>query len=109
MNIDLNKRCRIEQRSTTQDSTYGTLTTTWTLLAVVWCQLQDVLPSRSESVKNGMQVAANQTRFRCRWRNDIDSSMRIIVNNVTYQIISGPAELDNRKYLECMLEKYSNG
>jgi SPP1 family predicted phage head-tail adaptor len=108
MNIDLNKRCKIEQRATTQDSTYGTLTTTWTLLAVVWCQLQDVLPSRSESVKNGMQIAANQSRFRCRWRNDIDSSMRLTVDGVNYQIIGGPAELGKREFLELMLERYSS-
>ena len=108
MNIDLNKRCRIEQRSTTQDSTYGTLTTSWTLLAVVWCQLQDVLPSRSEAVKNGMQVSANQTRFRCRWRSDIDSSMRLTVDGIIYQIVGGPAELGKREFIECMLERYSS-
>jgi SPP1 family predicted phage head-tail adaptor len=109
VNIDLNKRCRIEQKQVVQDSVYGTQTITWTLLAVVWCQLQDVLPSRSESVKNGMQIASNQTRFRCRWRNDIDSSMRLTVDGVTYQIIGGPSELGKREYVELMLERYSNG
>ena len=108
MNIDLNKRCRIEQKQVVLDPVYGTQTNAWSLLAVVWCQLQDVLPSRSESVKNGMQVAANQTRFRCRWRNDLDSSMRIVADEVTYSIIGGPSELGKREFLELMLERYSS-
>jgi head-tail adaptor len=108
MNIDLNKRARIEYKAITQDSVYGTETITWTLLAVVYCNLQDVLPSRSESVKNGMAIAANQSRFRCRFRKDIDSSMRVVIDSVVYSIIGGPAELGRAEYIELMLEKISS-
>jgi head-tail adaptor len=55
-----------------------------------------------------MAIAANQSRFRCRFRKDIDSSMRIVIDNVIYSIIGGPAELGKREYLELMLERYSS-
>lgn len=108
VNVNLNKRCRIEQKTTTTDDDYGTEVITWALLAVCWCESQDVLPSRSESVKNGLAVAANQTRIRLRYRTDIDSSMRLNIDGTTYQIIAGPAELGKHQYIELMVEKYSS-
>lgn len=111
MNIGpLDKRCRIEQKSITQDSAYGSAVATWSLLAVAHCGVQDVLPSRSESVKNGLAVAANQTRVRMRYRSDIDSTMRLIINRpepIVYQIVAGPAELGNKDGIEMVVEKYS--
>jgi len=73
-------------------------------------ELQDVLPSRSEAVKNGINIATNQTRARARWCSDIDSTMRIVVNRpgpTIYQIVSGPVEIGMKEGIEMMLEKYS--
>lgn len=109
MNVVLNKRCRIERKTVTLDSVYGSEVVVWTLLAVIWCELRDImLPSRSESIKQGLAAAANQSRFRARYRTDIDSSMRIIVDGTIYQIIGGPAEIGNHEFIECVLEKYSS-
>lgn len=63
-------------------------------------EVQDILPSRSESVKQGLAVARNQTRIRMRWRADIDSAMRFTLHgdsDVVYQIIAGPVEIGGRK------------
>lgn len=106
----LDTRCRIECPVVTKDA-YGAPVTTWTLLAVVWCSVQDVLPSRAESVRQGLTVARNQTRWRARYRTDMDSSMRIVIQRtdaVTYQIVAGPAELGDHAGIECVLEKYSS-
>lgn len=103
----LDTRIRIEYKSTTQDATYGTPVDTWTLLAVVWANVQDVLPSRSESVKQGLEVARNQTRIRYRFREDVDSSMRIVIGSRTLQIIAGPAELGRHEFSEVVCEAIS--
>jgi|SRR3990167_2872688 len=111
MKLDtLNCRGRIEYKTTTQNATYGTEVVTWALLGVRWMHLQDVLPSRSESVTQGLEVSKNQTRCRLNYCTDVDSGMRIIVNRPTpmiYQIISGPAILGDKQAIEVMLERVS--
>lgn len=107
MIIQLNKRARIEQRTVSKDATHGAAVETWSLLGVVWCSIQDVLPSRSEAVKNGLTIGTKQKRFRCRYRDDIESSMRIVVDGVAHQIVGGPAELGQREYTECVIEAYT--
>lgn len=103
----LDTRIRIEYKVTTQDADYGTPVITWTLLAVVWANVQDVMPSRSESVKQGLEVARNQTRIRWRYRQDVDSSMRVVIGSRTLQIIAGPAELGRHEYSEVVCESAS--
>jgi len=105
---DLNHRVLIERKSVTQDAQYGTETVVWATVANLWANVQDVLPSRSEAVKNGLATATSQTRIRMRFRNDLDSSMRMTINRpapVVYQIISGPAELGRREWMEFVVER----
>lgn len=117
----LDKRITIEQKSVTQDATYGTEVITWVPLAwqdgspsvaqQFWAQVSDVLPSRSEAVKQGLAMAANQTRIRIRYRSDVDSSMRITVHgesDVVYQIVGGPAMIGRKEWLEMVCERYSS-
>ena len=118
----LTRLITVERQQVVQDANYGSQVVTWVPLAVLpgsppvaerfWAEVQDALPSRSESVMQGLAVARNQTRVRIRWRNDIDSSMRITVHgdaDVIYQIVGGPAEIrGRRRMLEMMCEKYSS-
>ncbi len=112
MNIGpLNTRARIETKSVTQDANYGTEVITWGLLAVRWVGIQDVLPSRSEKVLDGLVVSANQSRLRMRYCTDVNSSMRIVINRpepTIYNIISGPAILGDKDGVEFMIEKVSS-
>lgn len=108
--MELETRCRIEYKSVTQDPIYGTQVTTWALLGVRWCNLQDTLPSRAERQISDVVAAVNTTRIRLRYCTDIDSSMRIIVNRpnpTVYHIVSGPAIIGQREWIEMMLEKVS--
>lgn len=109
----------IERKSVTQDTTYGTEIVTWVPLSTVdgqperyWAEVQDALPSRSESVTQGLQVARNQVRIRMRYRGDIDSSMRVTLFgtvNHLMQIVGGPAAIEGRKErIEIVCEKYSS-
>lgn len=106
----LDKRCLIERRGTGQDPIYGTPVNEWEPVTLAWCNLQDELPSRSESIKKGLNLAANRTRLRMRYRADLDSSMRVTLYRPTaqiYQIIGGPAELGAKDGIELLLERYS--
>lgn len=105
MNPNLDTRIRIERKIIGQDATYGTQTVTWSLLAVVWAEKRDVQPSRSEQVRQGVVQARDQTRFRFRYRDDIDSTMRILLEGETYEIVGGPAELGRREYTEVVCER----
>lgn len=107
MNVTLNKRCRIEYPVTTKDRVYGSVTTTWALKAVLWCNIQDVLPSRSEKIKSGLAIGAKQSRMRIRYRDDLDSAMRVVIDGNIFQIISDFSELGNKEFSEAMIEKYS--
>jgi head-tail adaptor len=104
------------------DANYGTANVIWVPLVKVggvaerfWAEVQDALPSRSESVTQGLEVARNQTRIRMRYRDDIDSSMRVKLhgdgNDVVYQIVGGPATVtkEGRKnMIELVCERYSS-
>ena len=117
----LDRQITVERPVKTQDATYGTDVISWVPLAVqsgspeiaarFWAEVQDGLPSRSESLAQGLVVARNLTRIRMRWRNDITSDMRVTVHGDTdtvYQIVGGPAEIEGRKErIEMMCERIS--
>ncbi len=111
MNIGpLDRRIAIESPVVVVDPDYGTQTVTWSPLAVVWANVEDVLPSRAESVKMGLAVALNQVRIRYRYRNDVNSAMRVrIVGPVerVLQIIAGPAEVGRHEFSEIVCESIS--
>ncbi len=94
------------------EGSFGPALDRWERLATFRAEVRDILPSRSEAVRQGLEVARNQSRMRMRWRNDIDSTMRVIVHgdsDVVYQIVGGPAEVGGRKrMLELVLERYSS-
>ena len=104
-------RATIQYKSSTQDSTWGTETVTWTALDTVWADVQDILPSRSEAVQQGLSIGRQQVRIRIRYRSDVTSAMRIVVHDEsdeTYQIVGGPAALGNREQLEMVCEKFTS-
>lgn len=108
MNVVLDRRCRIEYPVKTKDPVHGSVVTSWALKSVVWCSIQDVLPSRSEAVKNGVAIGAKQSRLRVRYRTDLDSSMRVILDGNIYQIISDFSEFGKKQYSEAMIERYTS-
>lgn len=120
----LDREITVEVPSTIDDPVYGPQAGPWLplvrdgvgspILAKRFpAQLQDVMPSRSEAVQQGLAIARNQTRIRMRWRDDITSAMRITVHGDTdtvYQIVGGPAAIEGRKqFLEVVCEHLSSG
>lgn len=123
----LDRQITIQRKQVTQDAHFGTEVVTWVPLAVApgqsdpsvgekfWAEIVDVLPSRAESVALGLNVARNQLRLRMRYRDDIDSSMRVLLHgdgaDQVLQIVAGPANVfkDGRKTLiEFVCERWSS-
>ncbi len=94
-----------------EDAAYGERVVRWDRLATCDVEWQPILPSRSEAVRSGLEQARNQVRVRMRWRDDIDSTMRIVLHggeDAVYQIVGGPAEIGGRmRRLEMVVERYS--
>lgn len=105
----LNRRVTILQRADAQNATYGTMSVAWVPLATVWAEVQDMLPSRAESVADGIDIARRPARVRMRYRRDVDTSMRLTVDGRTLRVIAGPAELGNRDGIELVAEELSTG
>lgn len=92
---------------------------TWALVEEVRAEVKDVLPSRSEKLAGGINVATRPARVRMRYRSDVTPDMRFVLgarvvdDAVDYssarimQITAGPAELGNREGVEFMAENYS--
>lgn len=111
--VRLNERATILQRVPARDPEYGTELESLELVALrVWCEAQDVLPSRAEKVENGRKVATSSTRLRIRRQIDIAADMCVILHGKgdrLMEVISGPAQLDDKTHVECMLEGYGDG
>ena len=107
----LNRKITIQRRVSEQDAVYGTEIGSWEdYMADVPAEVQDVLPSKAESVVEGMELSANPSRVRTRYIPGITSAMRVVVHGETErtcEIISGPAELGVREGLEFMIVEYS--
>lgn len=107
----------IEKPVAAQDGTYGASVPTWAPLVPVvgsptegqpfWAEVQDVLPSRSEAVRQGLSQARGLVRIRMRYRSDIDSTMRVRVGSRLLQIVAGPTEMGRQEAIEIVCEEYS--
>lgn len=107
----LDRQITVYRNVGTQESTYGTITPQWEPLIALPgsplvgerfpARVEEVSPSRLESVlADAVRVGRHQVRVMIRWRNDIRSTMRIILHGETdrtYNIIGGPSEIGLRK------------
>lgn len=100
-----------QQRARVQDPTYGTWTDgEWADLPSnpqEMAEVRDILPSRSESVANGVSIQRRPCRVRCLYRDDITSDMRVLIGDRVLQIVAGPAEMGRRDGLEMVCEEVS--
>lgn len=107
LRVGLDRLVKIQRPVVAKDAASGA-TRSWQLVASVWAEVVDALPSKAESVVAGVQRNVQGARVRIRWRDDIDASMRIVdERGRTLQIVAGPAELGRRQYLELYCEAFS--
>jgi SPP1 family predicted phage head-tail adaptor len=104
----LDRRIRIERKVVARDPQYGTEVVSWAEFASVWAEVKDILPSRAERLADSIHVVRRPARIRIRYLAGLAADMRIIIDNRTHQIISGPATLGRREAMEIMAEELSS-
>ncbi len=96
----------------TRDPVYNEVIRTWGVLDTDWASVLDVLPSKSETVQNAVEIAERPSRLRMRFRRDITPDMRIVIVGVDgepdreCEIVAGPAEIGRREGIELMVKNY---
>lgn len=101
----LNTFVEIQGRATTQDAVYRTSVESWSTIASVWAEVQDMLPSRGERVAEGINIARRPARVRMYYRDDVHSGMRMKIGSRLLKIVAGPAELGFREGIELLAEE----
>lgn len=73
-------------------------------------QVQDALPSRTETEQNGLRQADRPSRVRMRYMRGVTPDMRVVVHNEVddiYQIDSPPAEIGRREWIEFTIRGFT--
>lgn len=105
-----------EARETTQDPVYGTtIEGNWTEQSRAWAEVQDILPSRSESLDDSISIQRRPARIRVDEFDGIGvtSAMRITIESDgvrparTMRITSGPAFKRDTREIEFVAEELS--
>ncbi|MEO1488767.1 MAG: phage head closure protein [Pseudomonadota bacterium] len=103
------QRHRVEfQRSERQqDEETGAYTYVWSTLIRCSADVEEQLISGAEMVDDGAQLAKRRIQLEMRYRTGITSAMRVIYDNATFRIISGPAQIGRREGLAMTCEEVS--
>jgi head-tail adaptor len=102
---------KFEARATTRDETYGTTVEgPWSEVSSAWAEVQDFLPSRSESVDQSVSMQRRPARIRVDYFDGVDvtSAMRIDVDGRKLRIVSGPAHKRDSDEWEMVAEELSS-
>lgn len=110
---DLDKEIRLRSFTVVgHDPDYNTEIKDWVTVATAWAQVLDVLPSRSETVRDAVESAERPSRVRMRYLAGITPDMQVVIVGVNgepdrvCEIVSGPAEIGRREGIELMVKDY---
>lgn len=110
-----NREVEILRRTTELDEDYGTVVETgWATVVTVWAEVEDMLPGRSESLIDSVNLERRPARVWMPFRDGIDASMRFKVKgrgpaevDRLMRIVSGPAESRFRSRMMFVAEELS--
>lgn len=105
----LDRQITIQQRAVTRNATYGSEVVAWATLATVWAQVVESSTPPGGNAGEDQRVAAYERpiKVRVRWRNDVDTTMRISYAGRLLQI-TGTAELNRRQWLEMACQEWAH-
>lgn len=104
------KKITFLEEISTRDGQFNTAQKDFVPIAAltdVAANVQDLLPSRSEQISDGIDIRRRPCRIRFRWRSDVLPTMRVRYGNRELEIISGPVDLGRRETLEMVCEEVS--
>ena len=101
----LDERVTISSRTATKDPQFGTTTYEWSDLATVYADVYEVMGG--EDWAQGLDTAKRPISVQIRYRDDLDSTMRLTWRGQPYRIVRGPAELGRREGIRIVAERQS--
>ncbi|MYM31488.1 head-tail adaptor protein [Duganella sp. CY15W] len=108
----LDRRITIERPTQVELPGYGMQPGPWEPVASrIPAQVFDDLPSKSETVRDGLALAKKTARVRIRYIPGLSSDLRVVVHGEAdqqFQIVGGPAELGRRRWIEMTVESFSS-
>lgn len=113
---DLDRRITIMAPSVVEDGEYGPQPGAPVVFAArVPAQVQDVLPSKSETQDGVLQLGEMPSRVRIRFMRGITTDMHILLHDevdqtksTKHEIAGGPAEIGRREWTEFMIREYTS-
>lgn len=106
MTPNCDRRITIERRTVTKNAASGSAVETWAVYAVKYAERRDALPSRQDSVQQGLERTRLPVRFRFRYDSGVDSTMRVRDGAQLLQIVGPPAEIGRREWTEIACEEF---
>lgn len=106
----LDRRIRIEQPTVTRDAEYGSPAAAWTTYGTFWASVQEVLPSRGESVSQDIRIAQRPARVRMRYVAGITPKMRCVYldrSDRVMRILAVPVEIGRKEGIEFVVADFS--
>jgi head-tail adaptor len=110
MNIGrLNDRVRVEQQLQVRDSRTNEVKVAWVLLAEIWADIADVLPTQDEAKMPGIDMSKRPAKLRTRFYGIITDKMRFIDlrTDRILTVVSGPAEVGREEAMDWMCHTFS--
>lgn len=106
----LDRYVRIEQKSSTNDSDYGSEVVTWSEYKTAWAEIKDVTGRNQETTKSDLRLLKRPCEVKMRFDSGIDATMRLVMldsDDRVLQIVTKPAEIGRREGIMFMCEDYS--
>ncbi|OXE36910.1 MAG: head-tail adaptor protein [Phenylobacterium zucineum] len=98
----LNCRAAILYRAATQDA-LGQPTTAWTTFATVWANVKN--NSGLSSIQGDAEISTVKASVRIRYRTDLNSGMRVLVNGITYDIKAVLLDFEGKEFTDLVCQQ----
>lgn len=109
---EYDREIQLLERANVRDATFNTDSPVWLPRGTVFAQVRDVLPSRADSLAEGVDLAKRPCRVRIRWDDALfdlfaTGKLRLKIRGHELRVVSGPAELGRREAIELTAEELS--
>ena len=105
----LDRLITVEAATVTRDATTGAEAKAWAQLgAAFWAEVLESATGNDEGLAAGISTSARPTRVRCRYRSDIDPTMRLNLGSSQLLQIIGVAMLGRREGLELACKEWAH-
>lgn len=97
----LRTRILIQRRDSGEDA-WGQPVDTWADVGRDWADFRTI--SGLESIRADAATSITKASARIRFRTDVDTAMRVVVDGVTWEIKAVLPDVNTRKYVDLSLE-----